>query len=381
MADVGRIYETNRAQANEEYNRRLMSRQYSREPLLAVMIAESGGVGQLRPDALSLVGGGNIPMGRREELLGSYQNNFFWQTGTGATNQTKNMTATDTVPAMSSPSTNSQAFLRKSAFFKWSKKVTELLVWNVTVELASGKFALGDAKLEAQNIGMQNHFDHLADELYIGNPSDQTADLWSEQLGINQGCDDNNTYGGVDRSVAGNSGWRGFRDTTTRAPSLDLQATFEIGLVGSYTQSVQEVSDGFDLVIWNRGAYLAVRREAQVMGGILMLDAIDKFARSGMKFEGFKRDRTVNIWSPRLKNWSATDSDDPNMTDYVFFARAGDWCFRTNPKMGVFRVGPWTDNGRYVSAGNDAQRALITTGYQFFTERAWSSLLAEAIAG
>lgn len=380
MANVGRIYDTNRAQANEAYRTQLLSRQYSRDPMLGFLMANEGGVGNLRPESLNLVGGKSLPHSKREELLGSYQVNYFWQTGTGATDQTANLTATSNVPSMTTPATNSQAFLRKSAFFKWTKKMTEVLVWNVTTELAAGQFALGDALLEAQNIGMQNHFDSLIQEIYVGDPTDQTADLWDEQPGIINAIDDNNIYGGIDRSLSANIGWRSFRDSTARSATRSLVDTYHIDIIGSYTKSVQEISDGFDLVIWNRDAYLAVKAEAEARGPVINVNDVPEYAASGIKMEAFKYHNTFHTWSPNLKDWTGIASGNPNLSAYALFTNMGEWCFRTNPKMGLHKVGPWTFEGQYVRGGADARRTLITTGYQFFILRSWSSLLAENVS-
>ena len=381
MADVGTIYTGNSALALQKYRGKLLSQLYLREPMLGVLFGEKAGTGDLRPNSFGLVGGANLPMAERARILGGYQDNFFWQTGTGATNQTENLSATDTMPSMTSPSTNSQAFLRKSAFFKWTKKVTQVLVWNVTTELSAGEFVIANAKMQASEIGMQNHFDSIADEIYVGTPADQTADVWSAQPGINDVCDDDNTYGGVDRSQSANVGWRGKRYTTSTSPSINLKNTLEIQLIGSYTNSPLDVSTGFDLVVWNRSAYLSVRQQAEIRGQVQTIQSMPQFKEVGSKMEGFVKDQTMNTYSPRLKNWAATvDSAYPDLSAAALFTRSGDWLLCTNPGMGYFKETPWVNLAQYTTGGSDAQQMFVQTGYRWANRFAWNSVLATAVS-
>lgn len=374
------ILTNNLTLAKEKYRGRLLTQMYLREPMLGILFAEKANKGDLRPNSFGLVGGGNLPMAERERLLGGYQDNIFWQTGTGATDQTANLSATDTMPSMTSPSTNSQAFLAKSAYFKWTKKVTQILVWNVTTELAAGEFAIANAKMRANEIGMQNHFDAIADEIYVGTPTSQTADVWSAQPGINDVCDDDNTYGGVDRSDAANIGWRGKRYTTSTASSVNLKNTLEIQLIGSYANSPLDVSTGFDTVIWNRTSYLNVRQQAEVLGQVHTVSSLPKFAEVGMKMEGFIKDDTINTYSPRLKDWAGlVDSAYPDFDQAALFTRSGDWLVLTNPAMGYFKETPWINLGLYTTGGNDAQQMFIQTGYQYRNRFAWNSVLATTL--
>lgn len=378
MADVGRIYTGARAYSNEEYRRRLYSQLYTRAPFGGVVIGKPLTAGMLRPGAFS-VSGDAIPRARKKQLAGGYQNNIFFQTGTSS--GTANVTARGNVPQVTSPTTDSQDQQRKSAFFKWTKKMTEVICWNITTELSGGQFSLGDAKLESQNIGMQSHFDSTVAELWVGSPSDQTDDRWTEQLGVEYACDDNNTYGGVDRSVAGNAGWRGRRDTTTRAANIGLVDFYHTQNVGSYTTAVLDVGEGFDLVVWNKAVWETVKAEAKSVGinSVRNSSNIPEYAKAGILREGFYFNDTFHTYDPWLKDYSATDSADPDLSTYALFTRAADWCFMTHSDTGYGNMGPWVNIAQYTEAGKDAHRMLISTIYQFWNEAPGNSMWAQSI--
>src|SRR3972149_4558003 len=129
MADVGTHYTGIRAYANERYIPKMVSRQYTRSPLLG-MLVKRGGDGELRPNSLNIVGGGNVmTSARRAAIAGSYQVNVFLQYTT--VGGQKWMSARDTEPALSTPASpgGSQDQTRKSAYLRAAELPGEITGW------------------------------------------------------------------------------------------------------------------------------------------------------------------------------------------------------------------------------------------------------------
>ena len=381
MADVGTHRTAPAVYSKESYISTLLSRLYQRYIFLALLIKRGGGDGDLRPNALNLVGGGNLSYARREELgAPAHTTNIHFQTGKST--GTKNMSVRDTVPQVTTPTTDSQDQQRKSAFVRWSKKMTEVIVWNTSVDLGMGSNAVGNAKVDAANIGMQHHLDHFAEEVWVGEPADQTADLWSEQQGVDVVCDDDNTYCGIDRSQAAGAGWRSFRSATAYSPSLSLIPRLHVQLQGSYTDSVMDITEGFNTVIAARNAYLSLRAEAEAgKGGIRIIgEGNEELAKLGVKRECIVYGNTVITYDPWLKNYNTgSSSGEPDLSTSMLFTDIKEWIFRTHPR-GSFDVGEWVSIGKYTEGGKDAMRTLITTYYQWWCDRSWSSFLLTNVA-
>lgn len=376
MADVGTHYTGVRSYANERHIPKLISRLYSRSPILGIMAHKGGGDSGLRAGGLNLIGGGSLSTAQRKMITGSYEVHLHIQSGDGASDQTKNMGVRDTAPSMTSPTTDSQDQQKKTVYFRFTKKHTEVIIWNTTTELGKGKYALGSAVSDAVSIAMQHHFGSLIDELWKGSPADQTADVWSEQAGINDICHTTNTYGGLDRTSV--TFFDGFRDATSRASALSLVDTAHLDLVGSNTQSVMDITDGFSVGLWNRDAYQTAKAEALSKNGTLLHRGTPEAAREGIKNEAFFYGNVLNTYDPGLKDYSAV-SGDPDLSGGVLLMDPTEMCFLTQEGKS-FSAGPFRDLAEYSEGGKDAIRSLLKTHYKFWTFKPFAHFLYTAVS-
>jgi len=373
MADVGTHYTGIRAYANERYIPKMVSRQYTRSPLLGMLVKRGGGDGELRPNSLNIVGGGNVmTSARRAAIAGSYQVNVFLQYTT--VGGQKWMSARDTEPALSTPASagGSQDQTRKSAYFRAAELHGEIIVWKNTTLLGQGRYAIGSAVDEALNVGAQDHLDEFIKQLYVGDPADQTADIWSLPSGLNQICDTDNTYGGLDRTVSpANTTWQGRRVTTNTTAALAIIDNANI------TQAMQDVGTGIDTFLVNKAAYLTIKAEALSKGGILIHRGTPEAARLGLAREAVFYGDVLITYDPWLKNYTDESVD---LSAAAVGLTMGDLVLETFDGH-FFTAGEFVDVGKYARSGLHAKRAIMETHFLFWTEKPWNHILYTAVSG
>jgi hypothetical protein len=378
MADSTLVRTNARAYAREQFIPGFVSQQYVRSPLLGFLAAQSGQKGGLREVAHgllngkgSIIGGTNMSKAKRENLSGSERVHVAGvQTG-GNSGSVKNLTVRDTTATVSTPTSNSQDQKRKTGFVKWTHKQNAVIVWKSTLRLAKGKYKVADVVSDAVGIAVQDMFDNLIDELWKGSPSDQDAEAyWSEQSGVNDVCHTTNTLYGIDRTSV--TYYDSNRVTGAKTANLALIDDANI------TQGIQDTGKGVGLCLLPKSLYLTVKAEALTKGGTIIHKNTPEAALTGILSESVMYGDVLITYDPGLKDYSAVVTADPDMSDNVFMADMGDWCFQTNDGAN-FQLGEFVSLPDYSEGAIDAEQALVDLEYRFWTNRPWTSILYTAV--
>lgn len=374
MADQTLVRTKARAYATEQFMPGFVSQQYLRSPLLGFLASTSGNREDLRETAFGLIGGGgallggaNMPKAKRQSISGServYINGV--QTGTHLTS-VKNLSVRDTSATVGTPATNSQDQKIKKGFVQWTHKQNAVIVWHATLRVAKGKYRIQSVTSDAVGIGIQDMFTHLINEMWHGSPSDQGAEVyWDEQSGIEDICHTTTTLYGIDRTSV--TYFDSNRVTGGKTAALALIDDANV------TQGIQDVSEGVNLCLLPRDLYLTVKAEALTKGlGTLIQKNMPQAAQYGQRSESVLYGDTLITYDPGLKDYSAVTGD-PDMSDNVFMADMGDFCFQTNSGMN-FTMDEFVNLALYAEGAIDADQALIDLEYRFWTNKPWSSVL------
>jgi len=289
----------------------------------------------------------------------------------GQTNANKWMGTRDTAPQMSNPTTNSQDQKKKDAFVNWSKLHSEIIVWNSQVETASGRYAKGDAMTDAISIAVSDHMDALLRELYVGLPTDQTADIWDKPVGLYYICQPTGTVYGVDRSLAAAQAMRG-RTIHGAAASLDMIDIANIDM------GIQDTGPGIDTLLCSRGIYHTLKAEALTKNGTLLHRDTPEVAKLGLKNEAVIYGNVVITYDPWLKDYSG--SNGPDLSTSAFGLTLGDICFQT-------QEGNWLTPGKFVDleetgeGGKDAKRSILKSHCRLWTQRPFNHVMFMGTTG
>lgn len=350
--------------ASEKFIPKFVSDFYTFSPLLSALTRAKGSDRDLRPAGdketpgsvrSTFIGGSNIGYAQKMQIRGSLTAS--WSVMTGTAGGVKNLSARDTSAQLSNPTTNSQDNKEVMTYLNFSLKQVECVIWNNSLRLGRGQYKITSSLEHATGIAMQDLLDSMIEELWIGSPSDQTAPVWDSQCGVNHVCSETNTLYGLDRSA--DDYFHSHRVATALAPTLSLveNANVTQGIRGKSTRGVT-----FGLA--NANSYLALKAEATTKGlGAIIQEGNPIAARYGILNEAIAYGNTVITYDPGLKNYGASESGAPDMSDDIVFFDLGDWFFETQEGEN-FSVGEFIDISQYVSGGYDARRALITVMYR-----------------
>lgn len=373
MADIANTRDAIRAYATEQFIPEFVTNQYTRSPLLQRMTGQKGSDRDLRPpgDGLTgstkgtLVGGGNMSRAQRMEVMGS--ESVSWGVQTGTVTSVKNLTSRDTAATLSTPTTTSQDRLKKMTTVRLTHKQVECIIWNSTFNANKGEYKIMSVVDDAINIAMQEVFDSLITELWVGNPSDQEAEYWSEQLGVDLVCRTSGVLYGLDRT---GTFFDGHRDSTSGTAALAMIDEANI------SEGIQDKGAGVDLCLANASAYLKLKAEALAKGGFIMNPSMPQAVEYGMKQEAILYGNVLITYDPGLLDYSAISTFDNDLSTAVFMTKIGDWCFQTcNGKN--FSVGEFVELSKYSVGGYDARRALIDLQYRFWVYHPKNSIMFE----
>lgn len=329
--------------------RRLNSSLFSSTPLLTVMAGKGGTDGALgRPGTGTLIGGGNISRANQESMSGSYERHIRFLTG--KVGGGKNLGARDTVPSTGNDSHDQHV---RSAVFRWARHMQPIKVWNTTVLLSKGKFEIANAIEEATQMAMEEQMEVIHQQLFTGNPADQTADIWSSILGLEQCMHTTNNYGNTDRTTY--TTWAGRRVTTAKTADLDL--IDDANLI----QGVKNKGPGLDLAITTNAIYKKLKKQALANGGQLLVRGMPEMKAYGQLKEAVNYNGVTVI-------------PDPLATSAYFYGLTlDDWLFETHSDAN-WKVTPFKDQSENPG-GDDAVTAQIHLMYRLSCRKPWNQIL------
>lgn len=333
------------AYAKAKVESELISNLYNRVPLLAFLAGKGKNDAPLgRPGAAALLSGKTLKGAERAKELGVevHDKHIFEAVG-----GFKYMGAKGT-----SPSTGSVAFNDKprTAVFRNTRAQQAIKIDNFVHAVAKGSEAIGSVTDDAVNQAMDEMLDQLNLDFWRGNPTDQTADIWDNFLGVLQAMDTDNTYGNLDRSTY--TGYAAKRVTTATSPSLAL--VDDANLV----QGVINKSGPLDLVITSNAIYNDLKQEALARGVTVSVGTMPQMAEVGVEQEGIKYGPTWITFDPNLTgDWSSYDSDVSDATKVWAGFHTDQWRFTADPAEN-FMVTPFIDQSD-VPGGDDAITARI----------------------
>lgn len=343
------------AYADRQIQSGLHSGLFQVSPLLSILAGKSVTEGMIgRPGTTTILGRGSVKRVPNERLSGSLEGHVRFLTG--KVGGTKNLGERDTAPSTGNDSQDQKV---RSAYFRWTLKQTPILVWNNTLRLAgSNKFRIANAVKEATELAMEEHLEDLHQELFTGNPSDQTADVWDATPGLEQAIDDNNTYGAVDRGTY----------TTWQAKVVSTAKTASLRLIddANLTQGIRKTGPGVDVVLTTFTLFDKFKQEALARGGTHIVSGTPDASEVGQIKEAVKYNGVLIVPDPK-----ATAS-------YVYMLTLADWLFQINGDDN-FRVTSFKDLSD-DPGGKDAVAAKISTMYRLMCLRPWNQILYTSVS-
>lgn len=338
--------------AQRTIEKKLYSGLFSRMPLLTFLSGKGGTQSDIgRPGTYALIGGpGNITKAQMQVLDGSSEVHVRVQTGKAGGG--KWLAERDTT----SDVTTSQDQLVGTAKFMWALYRQPIKVWKNTLRLAgNNKFRIANALDEAVEMALEELYEELHKKLWTGNPTDQTAAIWDQPLGVIQAMDTANTYGNVNRAVETN--WQSHKVTTAKTASLGLIDDANL------TQGCANKGPGVDLVLTDSDNYLSLKRQALAEGGQIIHDTIPANGTVGYQNEAIRYGRTTITFDPQC----------PANNVAMFTMR--DWMLEVHSKEN-FRVSKFKDNADDAApGGDDAVTAGIYAMIRLRCNRPWGQCL------
>jgi hypothetical protein len=344
------------AQADVRKNR--VSQIFKRNVLAAVMLGKGGLSGELgRPGAFVAFGGkpGSFSDASQSKIA-AYERKIRVHAKTSS--GFKHMGFDDTSPAVDV----AQSQNNTSASYRYCHARQALKILNDDIRFAKGQYQIADPIQDATEEAVQKLVDNVTPFFYLGVPGDQTADKWSQPLGIKALCDTDNTFAGLNRGSAPYSTcWVGKEVTTAKSCSLSLIDDANI------TQGIQDTGPGVDVVICGKANYLKLKYEAQARGQFQTLSLMPKHLEVGARYEGFQYGSVTILYDNWIQDYStgtwpsglaATD-----ISNYVFMLTSGDLHMDIHPE-GNFSVGQFKDQGQLSPGGEDAITANIDILYR-----------------
>lgn len=344
------------AYADRVIQKRLHSSLFKRVPFLAILAGKGGTQGQLgRPGAWAILGGRPAANKARMELQdgGEALHVRFQVDRVGGG---KYMGTRDTSPSTGTTSQDQQV---RTAEFKWCRYSQPIKVWNNTLLLAgNSKSKIASAVEEATEMAMEEAFEKIATDLWSGNPTDQTADIWNAPLGVTQMCDTDNTYANVNRSTYAT--WAG-RDVTT-ATSLKLNIIDDANLV----QLVAEKGPGVDFCLTTTANFNTLKQEALARNPQMVVETMPELAQVGVRNEAIRYGNCYVTFDP-----FATAS-------YLGAFTSDQLAFVVHPQAN-FKVDKFVDQSQ-VPGGDDAVTSKIEVMYMLYTPQPWQHIMYKSIS-
>jgi len=351
-----------------------VSKIFDRSTILSLLRARGGGDTMWRPGAFTLVGGGNLSRGRREELRGA-EKVYLPAVHTGKVGGLKLMAARDTGPSVANPTTNTAADKFKRGFVNKSKLHAPILIWNTDLEATQGKFGLISLTERSVGLAMEETADELRDILLDGDVDDDTADIWNGQYGITSVCDTDNKIYGIDRN--GVTYFDGKLITAATSPALAMVDQANI------TQEIYKNGPGIDALICNPTSYNVIKAEAIAKGGTMIHRGTPEALRNGVINEAVIYGSVIITLDYSFANFAHAGSSGgmvgTNLTNACVGLTLGDWVFLAQDGES-FSIGDFTDLEQTQEGGKDAKHAIMKTHFRLWCEKPWNQILWTSVS-
>lgn len=289
---------------------RLKNTMFDRLVLLYFLCAKEGD--KKGPDGLGVpktgmfLSGVSTAKAKKEQILGARVYEPLIQTSIPAVSDGKVLGMYDTMPQRSNWDTTGPSTYFTRPRFKWCERVEPYQISNkdrrtttsaAKNEVAAWKGVVSLYQAETTSV-MGVHLNWWNETLWgttgSGAPTNEDAVVWDTLHSLQNAIHDSNTYGGVDRSVAANSYFRGKRVTDAKAADFeDLINHCNLDL------ELSKKGSGIDLMLVGAANFKKAKKEAKAKGGTVMLSGgIQEFGRFGFSREIVKIDNTWIVYDP-----------------------------------------------------------------------------------
>jgi hypothetical protein len=298
--------------AQNYISRQIASNFYQKAVLLALLGALTLGNNKKtslqigRPNSAEILSGKYLSPAEKKNLQGI--NEYLPRLQAFKTSNTTARTGNGYVaaPTVANASTNahSQA-MQAAAAFRWTHLDTPILIWEEDEIRAGSKetkdgqgIAMSQIIDEATEVGMQDLIDTLNTQCNSGVPTDQNSMLWDSQSGLSEMFETANTYARTDRSVAGNSVWRGQKDTSLKV--VDIAKIIDDA---NLAKKIRVNGNGVNCVLTTTDLYAQFKSQILSQGkgyGMVLDSGLPEFAAMGVKREVLQKDNAFIMYEPTV---------------------------------------------------------------------------------
>lgn len=354
---------------------KLVNVNFKRMPFLALLGLKNGeksGIFDLgRPKAEEaqrglVISGNPTTMARKAEMFGSFEFQPIIQAGVRP-----NPTVTLSGVGTNQPQVESWAdnqfyedlqrptfrFVRYSTPFSIAKDVMDFQKNKSGGNSTEGGWeAISSLQLAEITTRTAQHCKSIDDDIHTATgPTNgaTTSTYWDAPFSIKLALDTTSTYGGIDRTVAGNEYWKG--NTVTDATQLNTRAMIDYINFDSSGPKLADYGLGIDTLIMNGALYAKALREAEARGPRVVISDIPELGKFGLKQYAAVIDNRVTI------------VHDPTMpSGHVAGINWSTWTLALHPSARFIVNGPY-DQSETVG-GPRAMTGTIDTLIMLFCE-------------
>ena len=276
------------------------------------------------------------------------------------TDNTKEMAAYDTTAVVANATTMAHSQVGQAAALFYRNRIqTPILVWHSDLERhMSGTSGDGRGLAESQcvqdatEVAYQEHVKKLNTLIWSGSPTSSSTDPWDQCHGINDVFSATNTYGNVDRSLAGNAAWRAVVDSTAQA--CDIRKLLDDVKV---TKNIRDLNaTAPELCITTKANYLKMKSQILSQGvslGHVVKEGIPNAAQMGVHQEALNVDDT----------WIMYDTSCPANTVRFFAMETFNLMVFPGKNLTTSK---FTDLKHNSEGAKEANQAFIETEFIFY---------------
>lgn len=236
MANSTQVLEAIRTITSDKVSSEIVDTTFDIMPTVSFIIGRDGTKNSFRgfgaPSGGFVTGAANVKGLNKETVLNGSTYRPVLVTGYPSTSLTKTMGQHDTVPLMSNADTDTTESYLARPFFRYTEKTTPLLVWNRAISQTRAstrgenpeiRKAISSLFTFETSQKLKSHLKVWNDMFWTGTsaPSNvDNQDLWDSQYSFLNACKSDNSYAGVDRSLAANAYFRGHYISTQMQGSL-----------------------------------------------------------------------------------------------------------------------------------------------------------------
>ncbi len=304
-------------------------------PLLYLLagpdIDNLGKLGQ--PGVPTVFGGSGLSRAQKMSRIGSKERHIRYQIVNPA--ETANVAYRGVTPQSSLFAEDAFGTART----RWTHFDTPIRISKHALNMAKGGFEIGAIIEDAVGPPINSHLAAIQDRFWNGTltSAEQNANMWVNYLGIVHTINENNVYGGVDRSVHTEMNSI-VKDHLGEGPTLEMIRTVNVvdNLLAK-TPKTHTVK-GIDLVITTPKIWMILAAEAEGKWTI-NTQGIPHHAFNGFKNPMIRYDQT----------WILYDADCPPNT--MWGLHTPSWMYELDPNYKFNLDGAWVDKDKTEEAG------------------------------